>query len=62
MPEYRLYCLDGGGHISLAEPVEALDDAAAIVEACRVHRGGLKCEVWRGDKLIATLDARDLAN
>ena len=62
MAEYRLYCLDGAGHISLAEPLHAADDAEAIAKARAMHMRALKCEVWKSAVLIATLDAHDLAN
>jgi hypothetical protein len=61
MPEYRLYCLDGGGQIGFADLIEAISDADAIAMAREIKRNGQKCEVWRRAKLIATLDGHDLA-
>jgi hypothetical protein len=61
MPAFRTYCLDGTGKIRLADELEAQDDAEAIAKAKVQHRGGLKCEVWQRNRLVATLDARDLA-
>jgi hypothetical protein len=61
MPEYKLYCLDGGGQIGFADWIEANTDADAIAKARQVKRNGQKCEVWRGTQLIGALDARDLA-
>jgi hypothetical protein len=61
MPEYRLYCLDGGGQIGFADWFEADNDGDAIAQAQQVKRNGQKCEVWRGTELIGALDARDLA-
>jgi hypothetical protein len=61
MPGYRTYCLDGNGKIKLADELEARDDAEAIEKAKVQHRGGIKCELWRRNRLVATLDAHDLA-
>lgn len=61
MVYYRLYCLDGTGKISLADNVDASDDAAAIETARKMHRGGLKCEIWQRNRLVTTLNAHDLA-
>jgi hypothetical protein len=61
MQHYRLYCLDGQGSISLAEWIEATDDADAIRQAQELKRGALRCEVWLGKRLVATLDGRALS-
>jgi len=61
MPSYRTYCLDGTGKIRLADEIGATDDAEAIAKATIQHRGGLKCEVWHRNRLVATLTAEDLA-
>lgn len=37
MASYRLYCLDGAGHIGLAEWLEAEDDAQALAACPRVE-------------------------
>jgi hypothetical protein len=58
---YRLYCLDGIGSISLAESIEASDDADAIRQAQEIKRRALKCEVWLGKRLVATLDGQQLS-
>ena len=62
MVDYRLYCLDGAGKISLAADLEAEDDAEAIAIAREKHRHARKCEIWQRNRLVATLDARDLAD
>jgi hypothetical protein len=49
------------GKITLAEPIEASDDAEAIAKAGEKHRRTLKCEVWQGRRLVAALDAHDLS-
>ena len=55
MRDYRIYCLDGAGHISLAEWIEAGDDADALAQAEWLTRGAIKCEVWQGHRLVATI-------
>ena len=61
MVEYRLYCLDGGGHIQFAEPLDANDDADAVRQAHDLKLKALKCEIWQGSRLVASLSAQDLA-
>ncbi len=61
MPGYRTYCLDGSGKIKLADDLDANDDAAAIAMAKVQHRGGIKCEIWHRNRLVATLNAGELA-
>jgi hypothetical protein len=61
MATYRLYCLDGAGHISLAEWIEADSDADAVASARRMKADAHRCEIWLGRQLIAQLDAEDLA-
>ena len=51
MPTYRLYRLDGDGHISGADWIEAADDAAAIDDAQR-QTDGMRFELWEGKRLI----------
>ena len=62
MRDYRLYCLDGAGNINLVEWIEAPDDADAIRQAHELKRGALKCEVWLGKRLVATLDSSALSD
>ena len=61
MVAYRLYCLDGAGKITLADDIDASDDAHAVEIARKVHRNARKCEVWQRNRLVATLNAHDLA-
>ena len=61
MVSYRLYCMDGEGHIHFAEELEASNDEEAVRKAHDLKRHSLKCELWRGERLVATLDERDLA-
>jgi len=59
---YRLYCLDGNGGIHLADWVEADTDGEAIAQARQIEHGSRKCEVWQRNRLVATLNAQDLAD
>jgi hypothetical protein len=59
MAEYRLYCLDGLGHISLADWIEAEDDVDAVKQARKMKDGALRCEVWHGKRLVARLNHHD---
>ncbi|MGZ2413080.1 hypothetical protein ACUXST_002522 [Sphingomonas sp. F9_3S_D5_B_2] len=61
MVDYRIYCLDGAGKICFAEPITAGDDAEAIEKARNMKNGAIKCEVWQGARLVATLNAQDLS-
>lgn len=62
MPSYRLYCLDGGGHIGLADWIEADNDEDAIAKARRLTRNGQRCEVWQRTELVARIDGHDVAD
>jgi len=44
------------GKIGLAEWIEAMDDADAIRQAQEMKPGALRCELWLGKKLVATID------
>jgi hypothetical protein len=55
MQEYRVYCLDGAGHISLAEWISADSDKDAIHQAQQLKRT-VKREVWQGHRLVAAID------
>jgi hypothetical protein len=61
MRSYRVYCLDGKGNIGLAEWIEANDDSDAIEKARGLKRAALQCEVWQGQRLVASLGSDDLA-
>lgn len=60
MGDYRLYCLDGAGRISLAQWIEANSDEEAIALVREMKPDALKCEIWQGPRLVARLDGRDL--
>jgi hypothetical protein len=51
---YRLYCFDGANKVWTADSVEAPTDKAAII-AARGMDIGIKCEIWQGSRLVATL-------
>jgi hypothetical protein len=59
--EFRLYCLDRFGRIDLADVIHASTDEEAVAKARVLKRHTLKCEVWQGHRLVATLTADDLA-
>jgi hypothetical protein len=55
MAAYRLYCLDGAGHIGLADWIEADTDEDAIASARDLRPGAHRCEIWLKERLVATL-------
>ena len=61
MPTYRTYCFDGIRQIRSADELFADDDAEAVAKTKVQHRGALKCEIWQQNRLVAALDAKDLA-
>ena len=61
MADYRLYCLNGKGGLGLAELVAARSDEEAIRTARLLKYDALKCEIWQDNRLVASLDAYDLA-
>ena len=61
MKNYQLYSLDGFGRMLSAMEIDASNDAEAISMAREMKRNTIKCEVWRRRRLIAVLDAHDLA-
>ena len=61
MSNYKLYCMQSQGNLHFAEWIEAQDDAEAIEMARKLKKDALKCEIWDGRRLVAVLDARELA-
>ena len=61
MREYRLYSLNDTGSLGLADTIFAADDRAAIIEARNLKRHARKCEIWENRRLVATLEAGELA-
>lgn len=58
MPYYRLYFLDGDGHIRHAVELECPDDGAARAEAAK-HQDGRVVELWNRDRLVWRSDRPD---
>jgi hypothetical protein len=56
MADYRLYCLDGDGHIGLADWIEARTDEEAITKARALRPDAHRCEIWLKTKLVAKLN------
>jgi hypothetical protein len=56
MPDYRLYCLDGDGHIGLADWIDAADDGQAIKKAHEIRPDAYRCEIWHKTRLVARLN------
>ena len=62
MPEYKLYCLDGAKRIARAADVLCADsDEQAIAEARTLGKASA-CEIWQGQRLVATIPAGDKAS
>jgi hypothetical protein len=57
MASYRIYCLDGTGHIGLADWFEAETDERAILKAREMRPDANKCEIWQKSRLVARLNA-----
>ena len=51
---YRYYCLDSTGHLHSADWFYAESDEDAIAHIEAKHPDG-KCEIWQGNRLVATL-------
>ena len=56
MKTYRVYCYDATNRVVTADSLDAASDEEAIarVEAMGF---GTKCEIWEGNRLVATLEA-----
>ena len=56
MIDYRVYCLDGRGKFQSAEwvPAHSDDEAIGLVRAMQTP---MHCEVWDGNRLVATMPA-----
>ena len=52
MSDYRIYCLDGDGHVARADWVDAKSDDEAIV-LVRRKLGKAPFEIWERDRLVA---------
>ena len=57
MPAYKVYCLDGQGRlVSAAEIIEAQSDAE-VVALMRSQKRAVRCDIWEGERFIATVRA-----
>jgi hypothetical protein len=59
---YRLYCLDGAGHISEAEWINADTDEEALDRAKVLKADARRCEVWDGQRLVGSLGYEELSS
>lgn len=62
MAEYRLYTLDELGRIDLPEPIIADGDRQALAKARRLISHARISELWKDNRLVATLDHASNAN
>jgi hypothetical protein len=56
MADYRLYCLDGAGHIGSGEWIDASSDDEAIA-LIRAKKLAVRCELWDRNRLVARIPA-----
>ena len=56
MADYRLYCLDGVGHIGTGEWIEAASDDEALAMV-RAKKLSVNCELWDRDRLVGRIPA-----
>lgn len=61
MSQYRYYCVDHAGGIAFAEWINSISDEAAVAIVRGLKKNALQCEVWEGNRLVAELNARELA-
>ena len=54
MPSYRIYRLDQGKHVLEVDWLTASSDDEAVAAARAMKNRGRR-EVWRGERLIATI-------
>jgi hypothetical protein len=55
MADYRVYCMDGSGKITLAHWVEASEDDEAISKSEALRGDAPRCEIWLKSRLVARL-------
>jgi len=51
MSDYRIYCLNGEGHVATADWINAKSDDEAIV-LVRRKLGSVPFEIWDRDRLV----------
>jgi hypothetical protein len=57
MQDYRLYCLDGVKRIARAADVISAPSDEDAVAAARGLGKPTACEIWQGQRLVATIPA-----
>ena len=57
MQNYRLYCLDGAKRIARAADVIRAESDEEAVAAARELGKPMACEIWHGQRLVATVPA-----
>ena len=62
MVAYRVYFLDGVNRFTRTEAVEAASDEDAVQQARPLMGSFIKCEVWNGQRLVASITADDRPN
>lgn len=60
MASYRYYCLDGSGHVSLADWIEADTDEAAIAQVQAMMPALSRCEIWQNKRLVAKITSESV--
>jgi len=55
MADYRVYCMDGSGKITLAHWVKASDDDEAVRKTEALKGDAPRCEIWLKSRLVARL-------
>lgn len=58
--KYRVYCLDGAGHLYEPEWFDAASDEDAIAQI-RAKRPDARCEIWHGRRLVASISPNRLS-
>jgi hypothetical protein len=53
---YRIYCFDGVRDVWASDSFQAPNDEAAVATAKAVD-GAVRKEVWRGSRLVASLNS-----
>ena len=59
MADYRLYCLDGAGHIGSGEWIEAASDDEALAMV-RAKKLAIRCELRDRNRLIGLVPAQSV--
>ncbi|MET0295695.1 MAG: hypothetical protein ABW042_11850 [Phenylobacterium sp.] len=55
MPAYRVYFIECDGRVQVGDPIQAIDDEAAIAAFDGLARPGLTSELWQGGRLVRRL-------